>query len=43
VTTSVLDPTAAHEHDWRLLAVDFTGSEQVRELQCEACGDVLFA
>jgi hypothetical protein len=39
---AVAGSASSHEHRWELRSVDFTSTEQIRELQCEGCGEVLF-
>jgi hypothetical protein len=35
-------PESPHEHDWRLVAVDYDEFTEVSELQCAGCRATLF-
>jgi hypothetical protein len=35
-------PESHHEHDWRLVAVDYDEFTEVSELQCAGCRATLF-
>ena len=40
-TTDVV-PATAHDHDWRLVQVDYTDGTSVREFACAECNGVWF-
>jgi hypothetical protein len=41
--TDSTDVVPAHEHDWRLVQVDYTDGVCVREFACDGCAGVWFA
>ena len=42
VPTSPTQTSVLHDHDWRVVAVDYDGFQQVTEMSCAGCAATLF-
>lgn len=42
VLTSPTQAPVLHDHDWRVVAVDYDGFQQVTEMSCTGCAATLF-
>jgi hypothetical protein len=42
VLTSSTQAPVLHDHEWRVVAVDYDGFQQVTEMSCATCAATLF-